>query len=397
MKKSSTKKKNPHPRQDSSPVIPARGISAMTRLVLFVLAGGRCEFDGCNRFLLEHHVTLTAGNFAAIAHVVAFKPDGPRGRETSRPNINDIENLMLLCPTCHKLVDDHPTEYSRLTLEEYKSNHENRIHHVTGLAADQKTSLFCLLTPIGRQRVALPFDHILDAIAPRYPISRQGTKLDLNQLPSEGSALLEAAQDAIRRKVARLFEPGGEVEQTGHISLFALAPIPLLVFLGGELSNKVALDVYQRHRDTEDWKWKESGKSIEYEFRRLKTGTANSKVALLLSLSGTIKSDSLPQELAASASVYELTLKNVTPNPTFLRTRQDLENFRVAYQTALGTIMREHGIIRSLHLFPAVPAPIAVLCGRELLPKVHPELLVYDFNASDGEFKCQIKVNQHEN
>ena len=79
--------------------------------MLFVRAGGRCEFDGCNSYLLEHHLTLTEGNFAEIAHVVAFKPDGPRGHEGTRPEeIHDVDNLMLLCPRCHKLIDDHPQQ-----------------------------------------------------------------------------------------------------------------------------------------------------------------------------------------------------------------------------------------------------------------------------------------------
>ena len=85
----------------------------MNRLLLFVRAGGRCEFDGCNKDLLKHHVTLKEGNFAEMAHIVAFKPEGPRGKGGRRPaQINDVRNLMLLCPQCHKLIDDHPDDYT---------------------------------------------------------------------------------------------------------------------------------------------------------------------------------------------------------------------------------------------------------------------------------------------
>jgi hypothetical protein len=68
-------------RNGSSPVRQARSVAPLDRIMLFVRACGRCEFDGCNSYLLEHHLTLTEGNFAEIAHVVAFKPDGPRGPE----------------------------------------------------------------------------------------------------------------------------------------------------------------------------------------------------------------------------------------------------------------------------------------------------------------------------
>jgi HNH endonuclease len=96
-----------------SPVRQVRAIPPLVRLFLFVQAGGRCEFDGCNKYLLEHHVTLREGNFAEVAHIVAFQPEGPRGRAGQRPReINNVGNLMLLCPDCHKVIDDHPERYT---------------------------------------------------------------------------------------------------------------------------------------------------------------------------------------------------------------------------------------------------------------------------------------------
>lgn len=59
------KKPSPNPnRKQPTAYIPVRQIRAvppLVRLLLFVEAGGRCEFDGCNKYLLEHHVTLTTG------------------------------------------------------------------------------------------------------------------------------------------------------------------------------------------------------------------------------------------------------------------------------------------------------------------------------------------------
>ncbi len=64
-------------------------------------------FSGCNIYLLEHHLTLTNGNFAEAAHIYAFNEQGPRGNVDGRPeDVNSVGNLMLLCPDCHKLVDD---------------------------------------------------------------------------------------------------------------------------------------------------------------------------------------------------------------------------------------------------------------------------------------------------
>ena len=85
----------------ASPVtgVARRQIKDTTKLRLFVVAGGRCEFDGCNQYLMDHHLTHDRGNFGEMAHIVAFRPEGPRGTNAARPvDINEPDNVMLLCP-----------------------------------------------------------------------------------------------------------------------------------------------------------------------------------------------------------------------------------------------------------------------------------------------------------
>ncbi len=371
---------------------PSRKIPKPVEISLFTRAGGRCEFDGCNTYLLEHHVTLTEGNFAQMAHIVAFSEEGPRGKDARPSDVNDVSNLMLLCARCHKLIDDHPGEYTRQTLEGYKKRHEERICHVTSLGPEQKTSILLLKSRIGGQTVTIPFDQLLQAITPRYPISKEGLTIDLTQLPTESGSFIGAACDTIRDQLQGFLSASGEVKKSNHISLFALAPIPILAYLGSQLSNKVPVDLYQRHRDTEGWDWKSSGDPVQYEFR-CNQKSANSGVALLFSLSGMISPKSLPPEITKDFSIYELTLANLPPNPTFLRTKRDLDEFKNQYQLAIAMIVRDHPGIHQIELFPAVPAPVAVLCGRELLPKVHPTLRIYDYDKRRGGFTYQLTIN----
>jgi hypothetical protein len=372
----------------------SRRIRDLTRLQLFVRAGGRCQFDGCNKFLLEHPLTLTQGNFAQAAHIVAFHRGGPRGKTALSPSYtNDVGNLMLLCPQCHKLIDDHPDRYTVAALEKYKQKHEERIYHVTGLGPDLKTTVVQLKARIAGQSVAIPVAQVTEAVAPRYPMDARGHVIDLTSIHGDGTSFIDTASAEIKRCIERLYEPGMDVHETRHISLFALAPIPLLVFLGNQLSNKVPVDVFQRHRDTEDWVWKSSGTPVDYRFEKVREGTDSATVALLLSLSGKVHLESLPKEIGAQFTIYELTLSTIDPSPTFLRLKDDLTRFKETYQVALRTIARECGQITAIHLFPAVPAPIAVLCGRELLPKVDPRLLVYDYDKRVGGFTLAIGVN----
>jgi hypothetical protein len=369
-----------------------RSIGEWVRLLLSVRAGGICEFDGCRKYLFEHHVTLDAGNFAQMAHIVAFSEKGPRGKDGKRPaDINNVDNLMLLCPECHKLIDTKEKEFARATLETFKQDHESHIRYVTSLKPEKKTAILALKAPIAGDTVVVPFEQITPAVAPRYPLARPGTVIDLTRIEDGGKGFLQAAQDTIDSQIDRFLAPDGEARQAEHVSVFGLGPMPLLVYLGFRLSNKVPCDLYQRHRDTENWTWKTEGVPVKYVFERI--GEANpERVALMLSLSGTIHPEQLPESVRSESTIYRITLDGRAPDPTFLNLRQDLAAFRIAYQQAIGHIAATHPKLDTIELFPAVPAPVAVLCGRELLPKVHPGLRVFDFDKDRNGFTFQLEV-----
>jgi hypothetical protein len=381
----------------SSPIkqVQSRSIRSLTKLMLYVRAGGRCEFDGHNKYLLEHPLTFLEINLAQVAHIVAFNEGGPRGETAPRPvDVNDIDNLMLLCHDCHKLIDDHPERYSVATLKEYKKKHEERIKHVTGLSKDLKTTIVQLKAKINDQTVDIPVPHVVDAVAPRYPTDTRGFVIDLTSIEGNDSSYYETAARTIKSRIEWLYSPSMEVDQTKHISLFALGPIPILAYLGSRLSNKVPVDFYQRHRDTKDWIWKTEGQPAEYEFHLIRKGTDSKSVALLLSLSGKVHPEYLPEEINEKFYLYEITLKGQSPNTDFLKQRQDIQNFESLYRATLAQIMTEHGKLDALHLFPAVPAPVAIVSGYDLLPKVYPTILIYDYDKSVGGFNFAIRINE---
>ncbi|NEP08242.1 MAG: HNH endonuclease, partial [Okeania sp. SIO4D6] len=86
-------------------------IPETTKLQLWVKSAGRCEFKGCNTPVWYNGLTLSKGNFAEVAHIIASSKDGPRGTDQSEEMQVDFDNLMLLCKSCHKEIDDHPEKY----------------------------------------------------------------------------------------------------------------------------------------------------------------------------------------------------------------------------------------------------------------------------------------------
>jgi hypothetical protein len=128
----------------------------------------------------------------------------------------------------------------------------------------------------------------------------------------------------------------------------------------------------------------------------LRAGRPGAKVGLVLSLSGVVDPASLPDSFGADDWLYEIRLVSEIPTRSFLRQRRDLAEFRRAYEAFLSHLVAKHPGLAELHLFPAVPAPVAIVCGHALLPKVHPALLVYDNDKALGGFVRRSTVNDHD-
>ena len=364
---------------------------------LVARAAGRCQFRGCNEFLFTHQLTGDTGNFSEQAHIVAFSESGPRGHIDRPVDIHDVDNLMLLCRRDHKLVDDNPGRYSRAELEQHKREHEARVRRVTGFGPSMQTTVLSLTAKIGNYAPVIGRTEIADALLPRYP-AEDSCNLDLNGIGNEEpGAFYELAARRIRQEAEKLHVRGGPIEKTQHLSVFGFAPIPLLMVLGHALSNKVATDFFQCHRDKQRrWTWYEAESPVAYDVRQLSYGTEKHSAALVLSLSGPNDLSALPPGIADRMAVHEITIAAEVPHPAFLRQREDLEAFRHRYRLLLARLRKESPGLRELHVFPAVPAPIAVACGFDLLPKVDPTLVVYDNLMKHGGFVERLRINDHE-
>jgi len=101
-------------------------ISERTAKILWGRAGAICSFPECHQELV---VDRTAGDPDAVigemAHIVAHSADGPRGQYPAQGGDRDgVENLLLLCPKHHIVIDQQPTKYSTAVLYELKQRHE---------------------------------------------------------------------------------------------------------------------------------------------------------------------------------------------------------------------------------------------------------------------------------
>jgi len=100
------------------------GITDKTRKVLWGRSGNLCAF--CKEHLV---VDASAADPESVVgdecHIISGAPNGPRHDPTlASDEIDDINNLILLCRVHHKLVDDQAETFTASTLQQLKANHE---------------------------------------------------------------------------------------------------------------------------------------------------------------------------------------------------------------------------------------------------------------------------------
>src|SRR5260370_35219462 len=96
-------------------------ITPRTRKILWIKAGGRCSI--CHEQLATDATGDDAPSvFGGKCHIVAQSPGGARAADIA--DIDGYANLILLCRTHHKQVDDQCSYFTVERLKAIKREHE---------------------------------------------------------------------------------------------------------------------------------------------------------------------------------------------------------------------------------------------------------------------------------
>lgn len=377
--------------------------SSVTKVahLLWARAAGRCEFNGCNRPLFKSPVTEEQGNISEIAHIWSFSEKGARGWGpfTSKKNqLNEIPNLMLVCHDCHKIIDEDKdgSRYSAKLLCQWKEEHERRIAIVSGVHPSKKSHVVLYGANIGDERSMLQPEHSKEALFPMmYPAEERPITLSMSwegkdDQPQYWATEARNLEDSFNRQIRPLIEEANPC----HFSIFALAPMPLMVLLGSLITDKVQAEVYQLHREPNPtWHWLEGPCDFEFQVRR--PNYFNHQPVLIISLSDSIAHDRIQAVLGEDVSIWELTIKS--PNNDFLKSRNQLSRYRETVRKLIVDIGKAHGKAMSLSIFPAMPVACAVELGRVRMPKADIPWILYDQNQSHRKFIKALEIGgQHE-
>lgn len=359
----------------------------VTKLLVWGRAAGRCQFKNCRKSL-DHD--LLAGkadvNASYLAHIVASAPKGKRGHpERSHKLADDPANIMLMCDVHHRIIDGEKTwqDYPETLLLQWKKEHEEWVDLVLSSGPDSRSHVLQFSAPIGPNETAVPFDDCLDAILPvKTPAERRPIEVKVKGMhfQDKDQTYWDVQPEILRVGIAQNIRGRFENGDIRHLSVFGLAPIPLLMELGRLISDISDVDVYERHREPAQWKWPEDG--AEVNFSRMQGRPGPKHVALKLSVTSQITDDRITEVIGEDVSIWEISSDQQTHG--VIRHKSDLSRYRSIVRSTLDAIKNVHGTDVRLSVFPAIPVSCAIEFGRVWQPKAHPIPEIFDQVQSQG-------------
>lgn len=369
-------------------------ISEKVKIILMGKASGKCEFRGCEESVITEVLTKTSGNFSNFAHIVADSPDGPRGDKIRSPLLcNSEENIMVMCRIHHKLIDDNPDTYTEEILKDMKREHEEYIKELNRIKRENKVTAIKYVSNISNRTVNID-DESIEISCMKQKKYCKGNILDLSGNSydeKDNENFFEIEAENLRTSFLQQIKPLLKKEENKKMFLFAIAPQPLLIYLGTLFSDITNIEVQQLQREPiKEWYLEEKGNE-KFEFNTIMPKKRKSKVALNISITGDIAEERITNILGNECDIIKIE-SNVHGND-IIKSKDQLVKYKQEIRKVFENIKDIYGRDCEINIFPAMPLSLAVETGRCWMKKAHPKLVIYDEKSG---FKKALEIQYEE-
>lgn len=345
---------------------------------LWMISGGICTFDGCNqRLIVDNKGKLT--NIGIVAHIIGHRKKAARHEFAadygySDDNLEDLGNLMLMCNTHAKLIDDHHTRASFPPdlLFKMKQEHEAMVR---SWSDEKRKSLAIVHKRFGPPLTMLPLMEYSSNIMVEA-IEIQNEFIDFSKEGWE-----KGKKDNLKlyqKFVARINKEKYDVAE-----VYAISPIPLLIHLGSLLSDTVPLTVYQYDRESKYWVNKIPTK-IELEELAPSTSFVDNEskeLVVTISISGIITQEDVHVILGKDKDQFNIVIEN--PHSTRLLFSEQVQEIQKKFKGEVEALhlQKKYDLI---HLLYTGPAGLAIELGRSINKNMWPEVAVYEYKYREN-------------
>jgi hypothetical protein len=367
-------------------------LSPVQSALVWIRAGGRCQFPGCNRRLDIDSVIKQKTNVGEKAHIVADSERGPRGDANFSAVLGrDIANILLLCEEHHKLIDGpDQSAYDVRLLRQWKDRQEARVRRALDMDFTNESTVLAFHDRIGAHdgvfdAKALNQAVVLNSGYSVFPDRDQPVRVNGDALPFDDhdKQHWDLRQAAISKVIEhQLVAVAGAMPAIQHLSVFALAPMPDLMMLGKALGDKRPVNVFQYDRVLKSWLWP-APDAAPPNYRFSLPDCVSGELAIDLSLSFDVDRPAI-ERVVPGMPLARFYVE--APTPHLVQGPAALASFGIEFRRFLSEINHRFGRV-NLHLFPAAPASTCVELGRLLLPKGDNRLTVWEYQRDSGGFR----------
>lgn len=122
--------------------------NAFTVKKLFASSGGYCQNPNCNQSLFREFKENEI-HIAEIAHIISVNEGARQDAKTTAEEKGSYYNLILLCPTCHTIIDKAEEDFPESLILGWKSEHEAKVSATFGVRKyESRESVRKTLIPI---------------------------------------------------------------------------------------------------------------------------------------------------------------------------------------------------------------------------------------------------------
>lgn len=354
-------------------------IADSKKLILMGICGGKCEFRGCEKSIVQDMLTGEKSNFSNYAHIVASSENGPRGDKVLSSKLsNDENNIMVLCRDHHKEIDDFPEKYTVNILKDMKREHEAYIQDLMSIHKEASV-IGVKYTANISDRVTKINDEDIRKCAFRQNKYCKGQIINLSDSKADernNSKFYEFESENMKTNFLQSIKPLLKKEKVYKFLLCAIAPQPLLIYLGTLFSDITDVEVQQLQREPiQEW-YLSDGKDENFDVKLNIPNKKYAKVALNISITADISEERISNVLGKECDIIKI--ESTIHGNDIIKNKSQLEIYKKKIREAYESIKDTYGRDCEINVFPAMPISIAIETGRCWMKKAHPRLTIYD-------------------